>query len=249
MNSISQQAANLWDARIGRFLSDKGPSGSLGASYPCRKGNGAPIAMRIGGCKASFVMIDQEDAILIDKLNLAEISRLDHPDCRFRYGEHIKDAVNTQKSQINWALDPARQYPLLLLRPGNKSSYGCLALSHTANQITVCIPTGSYSFDALKVRQARDFINAHGLHKMWRKAADLRQTLSLGEHLQLGTYQQNKMLADHAELLKEFPLEQWLPEPNSGDHIALGESLAEKPELDLASLPNARQAYLQAIDV
>lgn len=248
MNPIIDEAVALWGERIGRFLSEKDAAGSLGASYPCRKGNGAPIAMRLGGCKASFIMIDQQDAILIDKLDLPKIARLDNPECNFLYGEHIKDVVNTQKSQINWAMDPARKFPLLLVRPGNKSARECMALSHTPAQINVCIPTGSYSFDGVKVRQARDFISERGLQKKWRKAADLRQTLSLGDHLQLSNYQQNKMLAEHAALLEDFPLEQWLPEPESGDHIALGEALAEKPELDLAALPNARQAYLTALN-
>ena len=241
----SKDAAEFWHARIGRFLSASDWQHSLSASYPCFKGDGKPIQMRLGACLASSIMVDDSQGVLIDKLNLKLLPSLLHEECNFKYGEHIKGVVNLAKTQIEWAIAEERVFPLLLIRPGKKNPMACLQLSYGPDSIEVCIPTGRFSFDGTKVRHARDYIVANGLEKLWRKAADLRQMIGMGDHLVKGIAQRNKLVAEHADMLASFPLDQWLPMPGTGDHAALGECLAEKPALDLSSLTTARSQHIQ----
>jgi hypothetical protein len=240
-----QEAAQLWHARIGRFLSDVTWDKSLGAGYPTAKSKVSKqsnteidITTRLGVCLASAVMIDPNQAILIDKIALEKI-RPSNAEGDFQYGQSIKGVNNVQKTQINWALDEARMYPMLLVRPGKASSMTCLALSHTDDQVIVCAAGASFSFEPKKVRSARDFIFARNLQSKWRSASQLRQTISLGEHL--GTQRENALLDQHAAMLETFPLDVWLPEVGSGDAIALGDALAIKLEVDVATLPYAKK--------
>lgn len=229
-----EEAASFWHERIGRHLTTQTWERSLSLSYPCINGSGKPQPMRLGVCRASAVMIDAQGGVLIDKLDLPANKGLAAPDCDFHYGENVKGVTNKDKAQINWALDESRVYPLLLIRPALKSPYECLTLSHTPHQITVCIPAGNYSFAAEPVRRARDYILAHDLAKKWAQVARLRQAVRRNEHLTLSTQLANKVMADYAKASEIIPLDVYLPEPGTGEYLALGEALAEKPAVDIS---------------
>jgi hypothetical protein len=237
-----EEAGKLWHERIGRFLTPAAWDASLGVAFPAYKskkdksGAEVRIKQRIGVAGTSFVMIDANEAILLDRIDLSEIDA-QAPGANFKYGESALKIENAARSQINWALDEARKYPLLLIRPALASSLKTLKLSHTDDQIEVCVPNGSFSFEPKKVRVARDFILAAGLQKKWRTAARLRQTISLGEHI--GSSRENKLLEEHAAMLELIPADVWLPDVGSGNEIALGDALAEKPETSLTHLPVA----------
>lgn len=229
-----EEAGSLWHERIGRHLTTQTWERSLLLSYPCFNGSGKPQPMRLGVCRASAVMVDAKGGVLVDKLDLAAIPGLKEPDCDFHYGENVKGVTNVAKAQINWALDENRAFPLLLVRPALKSPYECLTLSHTPHQITVCIPAGNYSFAAAPVRAARDYIRAHDLSKKWAQVARLRQAVRRNEHLTLSTQLANKVMADYAKACELIPLDVYLPDPGTGEYLALGEALAEKPGVDIS---------------
>lgn len=229
-----EEALRMWHSRIGRFLGASDWSKSLGIVCPATLSKGGKGLVRLGSGFPIIFMIDAKSAIMIDnQLDLANIHGLGNPECEFIYGKHIKDVSNSQKTQINWALDESREYPLLIVRLAKKSAVECLTLSHTKDQITVCIPSGNYSFDPQKVREARNHIVKNGLERKWTRAASLRQSIALNDHERMSTDRRNKELALHAEMLALFPLSVYLPTPGSGEYIALSESLAEKPEVDI----------------
>lgn len=230
----TEEAGRYWHERIGRHLTDQGWERSLSVSYPCLNGSGKPQLMRLGVCRASAVMIDANGGVLVDKLDLPLIEGLHNRDCDFHYGENVKGVTNVAKAQINWALHESRAYPLLLVRPSPKSPYECLTLSHTPHQVTVCIPTGSYSFAVEPVRQARDYILSRDLGKKWAAVARLRQTVRRNEHTQLSTGLMNKVMADYAKACELIPLDVYLPDPDTGEYFALAEALAEKPGVDIS---------------
>lgn len=242
---VVQEAAQLWHRRIGRFLTDSEWTVSIDQSYPCVKVSGAPVSMRLGGCKTALMMIDARSAVLINKLNIPLNHGLANPECDFLYGENIQGITNIMKTQINWALDEAREYPLLLVRFENKGAMNCLQLSFTDDLVTVCIPSGSYSFDPKKVRAARNFILEHQLQNEWKKATALRQTISLNEHQEESTFRKNQLIEEHAAMVMKIPLDIWLPAPGTGEYKALSEALATKIAVDVASLPTAHALYLQ----
>lgn len=240
-----QEAGQCWHERIGRHLCEQPWDKSLNASYASRilkiKKNAkvkVPTLMlvRIGGCRTSAIMIDPQEAIILDRIDLTKISKTAE-DANFKYGESVLGENLVSKAQINWALDEARTYPFLLVRPGMASAMNSLIMTRTPDQHIVCVPGASFTYDSRKVRAARDFILAGNLQKKWRKAAALRQAISLGEHV--GTSRGNTLLAQHALMLEEIPLDVWLPEIGSGDEIALGDCTAEKPAVDLSVLPCA----------
>lgn len=240
---IIQEAARLWHERIGQFISDLDWGSSLSASYLVYKskvnkaGNEISMGQRLGICGTSVIMIDADEAVLIDRIDLSKVRATSvlSEGRDFKYGESTVGVHNVYKTQINWALDERRVYPLLLVRPGKASSMKALAVSHTDDQVFVCVPNESFSFEPKKVRIARDYIQAAGLQTKWRKAAQLRQTIGLGDHL--GTARENALIAEHAAMLELFPLDVWLPEVGSGNETALGDCLAIKPGLDLEHLP------------
>lgn len=254
-STTNLNAAQLWHERIGRFISSAGSPASLKAAYPSykdkkpSKGNAADagsdaeeassgkrVLNRLGICGASFVMIDAKTAILLDRIDLNRIEA--KTSCaNFLYGETVHKVENGAKAQINWALETARVYPMLLVRPSIADCVKSLRISHTEDQVVVCSANDSFSFDPKKVRVARDYILERGLQKKWREAARLRETIGNGEHV--GGNRENKLLADHAAMLELFPLSVWLPEVGSGDQQALADALAEKPSPDLSKLAQA----------
>jgi hypothetical protein len=237
-----EDALKMWHSRIGRFLGAAEWSKSLGITCPAKLSKGGKGMVRLGSGFPIIFMMDAKSAVMIDnQIDLASIHSLENQECDFFYGKHIKDVSNSQKTQINWALDEAREYPLLIVRLAKKSAVECLAVSHTKDQITVCIPSGNFSFDPQKVRQARNHIVSNGLERKWTRAASLRESISLNEHERLPIDRRNKELALHAEMLALFPLSVYLPSPGSGEYIALAESLAEKPEVDITN--KARDIY------
>lgn len=230
----TEKAGMFWHERIGRHLTTQGWDRSLTLTYPCRNSSGKPKPMRLGICRTSAVMVDATSGVLVDKLNLAAIEGLRAPDCDFYYGENIKGVTNVAKAQINWALDEGRVYPLLLIRPSPKGPYECLTLSYTPQQITVCIPTGNYSFAVEPVRRARDYILSHDLTRKWTQVARLRKAVSRNEHLLLSAQLANKVMTDYAKACELIPLDVYLPEPGTGEYQALSEALAEKPAVDIS---------------
>lgn len=247
ISTQAQEAAKFWHQHIGRFLSREDWTRSLVISYPKPSPPGAKAnrVLRIGGCLSSMIMIDAANAVLIDNIDILAIPGCFDPDCHFLYGEHIKGVTNLQKTQINWALSPERVYPLLMVRPAKKGPMACLALTHTPSLHTVCVPAGNFTYDPSKVRAARDYILAGQLQAKWRKAIDLRGIIGRNEHLlpNVSAGQREFMMKMHAELVGLFPLDVWLPFQNTGEYIALGDCLAEKPELDLAKLPRAADLF------
>ncbi len=242
-----QEAARFWHQHIGRFLTQEDWTRSMVISYPKPSPEGAKSSrvLRIGGCLASMIMIDAAQAILIDNIDILEIPGCFVPECNFLYGEHVKGVTNLQKTQINWALSPERVYPMLMVRPAKKGPMTCLALTHTASLHTVCVPAGNFQYDPALVRVARDYILANQFQTKWRKAIDLRGIISRNEHLlpHVSSGQREFMMKTHAELVELFPLDVWLPFQNTGEYIALGDCLAEKPELDLTKLPRAADLF------
>jgi hypothetical protein len=234
-----ESAAKLWHLMVGRFITTAEWSKSLEAAYRCMKSSGGECVMRLGGCKASAIMVDAQSAVLIDKLKIDCLDGLGHADCDFVYAENTTKVTSIVKTQINWALDSSRVFPLLLLRPGLKSPMECIALSHTPAQIIVCIPAGNFSFDSSIVRSARDFILANGLEKRWSEASRVRQQMELNEHEKLPLDQKNRLIKKHASLIELIPLSVDLPKPGTGEYRALSECLMDKPEVSLTQKAKA----------
>lgn len=242
------EAAHIWHERIGRFLTGLDWRLSIGASYPGLKvKDGKQMqSMRRLGSGMSGIMIDANDAVLADDIDLTRVPLLDQQACTFKYAEAKAKTFSLTKSQINWALDTRRVFPLFLLRPEKKGAMPCLRLSHTPDQIVVCRPSGSFEFSQVKVRTARDAIVKLGLERKWATAAHLRQTISTGEHLSRGENYQNKLLADHAKFLELLPLSFWLPQPGTGDYLALNEALLDRKEIEFDRIPFAREVFVNA---
>lgn len=245
MTVISEVAAQFWHDRMGRFLGDHPWYKSLSSSYPTKNfkttdkyPDGRFIGARLGTSGVSSIMLDAKSGVLIDRIALEKIdSILEEDNPGFQYGEATKGVDNADKTQINWALDPARLFPMLLIRPSKADVMSKLILSHTCHRVTVCSASASFTFEIGPVRQARDYIAERGLEGKWKKAASLRETISLGEHL--GTKNENALLKSHGEMLELFPLDVWLPEVDSGNYRALAESLIVKPVIDISKLPYA----------
>lgn len=251
ISAQSEEAAKFWHEKIGRFLTPQSWDRSLVISYPKPSAagtTGKARVLRIGGCLASVIMIDAVSAVLIDNIDMKSLDGVADPACSFVYGEHIKGVTNLQKTQINWALAPERVYPLLMVRPSKKGAMACLALSHTSSLHVVSVPAGNFSYDPAKVRSARDYILANELQSKWRKAVDLRGVIGRNEHMLPGVsdWQREAIMKNHAAMIEIIPLDVWLPTPHTGEYIALGDCLAEKPELNIAQLPPARELFLRA---
>lgn len=226
------QAAHFWHERIGRWLGSQDPIKSIGATYPMRTAAGPVKPNRIGAGAPGAILIDGNDAIIVERLAVQSIASLQGAPVRVMNGD---PARSLRKGVMNWLLDPRRAYPMLVAMPGKASVLSALRLSRVPNQVFVCEPGSTIGFDAVRVREAREqvLLRSPANPAQWRAAVRLRSQVSHPSFAGLSATSKNQCLKKYAQLLEAFPLDVWLPSQGSAEYWALGESLIVKDALNL----------------
>jgi hypothetical protein len=235
MQSLSfeaRQANEFWHERVGRYLGGANAATSLGFVYPMHTAKGAIRPNRIGAGAPSAVAIDGVGAVIIEALAVDSIPGLVDAPVKVMRGS---PEFSLRRGVMDWALDPARVFPLLVLLPGKASARASLKLSRLPTSLAVCSPGGALVFDSLRVRAARDAIAAMGTAgRKWRAASSIRAQVESGSYLSEPAYVGNKLLESLAQVNLSFPPSMWLPADGEPEFDALGEALIEsKPGLPI----------------
>lgn len=220
-----REAVHFWHERLGRHLGGGSAFASLGAAYPMQTAKGPVRRLRIGSGAEAAILIDGRDAIVVENLSVADIGGLqDSPVTVMRN----TGATSLRRGVMDWALDPARIYPLLVILPGKASALASLRMSHMSSEVSLCAPGATQTFDANKVRHARDALLAMGKDgRKWRAASQIRASLRHGAYRRAGGIAANKALAELARMKSLFPPSLWLPSQGEPEYEALGAALIE----------------------
>lgn len=239
------EALAVWQDRIGRHLSAGTARETLTKTYPMRSktglkhyriGAGAPGAILVAA-----VLIDANGASIIEKLAVDLIPGLRGASVSVIQGQ---PDFSLQAGLMSWLLDPARAFPLLAFMPSKASIASGLKLSHSPQDIALCFPTGALRFDALRVRQTRDWIRAMPKSAItWRHACTAREQFAAGAQPRSAALR-NAALDRYAEIVDQFPVDRWLPMPNTANYKALELALIVKPALPISTPAERSQDVL-----